>query len=101
MSGRGVGLDVVQSVLDRLRELYRSKSEAGSRHDLPSCVCLSLWQSSKLCCLAWNVRLYAIPLNSVVEIARAIEDEVHRVENYEVLQLRNQVLPLRAPRSAS
>jgi len=39
-------------------------------------------------------RLYAIPLNSVAEIARTVEGEVHRVENYEVLQLRNQVLPL-------
>jgi two-component system chemotaxis sensor kinase CheA len=39
-------------------------------------------------------RLYAIPLNAVVEIARTRESEVHQVDNYEVLQLRNQVLPL-------
>ena len=39
-------------------------------------------------------RLYAIPLNSVVEIARTRESEVHQVDHYEVLQLRNQVLPL-------
>ena len=39
-------------------------------------------------------RLYAIALNSVVEITRKVEAEVHQVENYEVLQLRNQVLPL-------
>jgi len=39
-------------------------------------------------------RLYAVPLNSVVEIARTREAEVHQVDHYEVLQLRNQVLPL-------
>jgi len=39
-------------------------------------------------------RLYAIPLNAVVEIARTVEAEVHQVGNCEVLQLRNQVLPL-------
>ena len=39
-------------------------------------------------------RLYAIPLNAVLEIARTFETEVHQVDNYEVLQLRNQVLPL-------
>ena len=39
-------------------------------------------------------RLYAIPLNAVAEIARAHESDLHRVDNYEVLQLRNQVLPL-------
>jgi len=38
--------------------------------------------------------LYAIPLNAVSQIARTTEAEVHRVDNYEVLQLRNQVLPL-------
>jgi two-component system chemotaxis sensor kinase CheA len=30
----------------------------------------------------------------VVEITRTVEGEVHEIENYEVLQLRNQVLPL-------
>jgi two-component system chemotaxis sensor kinase CheA len=39
-------------------------------------------------------RLYAIPLNAVAEIARTFESEVHQVDNYEVLQLRNEVLPL-------
>jgi two-component system chemotaxis sensor kinase CheA len=39
-------------------------------------------------------RLYAIPLNAVAEIARATEADVHQVDNHEVLQLRNQVLPL-------
>jgi two-component system chemotaxis sensor kinase CheA len=39
-------------------------------------------------------RLYAIPLNAVVEISRTAETEVHQVDNYEVLQLRNQVLPV-------
>jgi two-component system chemotaxis sensor kinase CheA len=39
-------------------------------------------------------RLYAIPLNSVAEIARAQVSELHRVDSTEVMQLRNQVLPL-------
>src|SRR5205823_8023083 len=39
-------------------------------------------------------RLYAIPLNAVAEIARANESEIHHVNTTEVLQLRNQVLPL-------
>jgi two-component system chemotaxis sensor kinase CheA len=39
-------------------------------------------------------RLYAIPLASVLEITRATGADVHRVENREVIQLRNQTLPL-------
>jgi two-component system chemotaxis sensor kinase CheA len=50
-------------------------------------------------------RLYAIPLNAVSQIARTLESEVHQVDNYEVLQLRNQILPLlrlgRAPVDAN
>jgi two-component system, chemotaxis family, sensor kinase CheA len=39
-------------------------------------------------------RLYAIPLNSVSEIARAHEYDLHQVDGREVLQMRNQVLPV-------
>ena len=35
-----------------------------------------------------------MPLNAVAEIARARESDVHQVQNYEVLQLRDRVLPL-------
>src|SRR5271154_440924 len=40
------------------------------------------------------MRLYALPLNAVAEIARAFEEDIHQVEHYDVLQLRNDVLPL-------
>jgi two-component system chemotaxis sensor kinase CheA len=39
-------------------------------------------------------RLYALPLNAVAEIARTVEGDIHQVEHYDVLQLRNDVLPL-------
>jgi two-component system chemotaxis sensor kinase CheA len=39
-------------------------------------------------------RLYALPLNAVAEIARTFEEDIHQVEHYDVLQLRNDVLPL-------
>jgi len=39
-------------------------------------------------------RLYALPLNAVAEIARTMEENIRQVERYDVLQLRNDVLPL-------
>ena len=39
-------------------------------------------------------RLYAVPLASVLEIARASASDVHRVDQHEVMQLRDQVLTL-------
>ncbi|HUO27187.1 MAG TPA: chemotaxis protein CheA [Candidatus Aquilonibacter sp.] len=93
VSGRGVGMDVVQSVLHRLKATIHVETRSGRgtifRLKLP----LTLAIIKAL--LFWvEQRLYAIPLNAVVEIARTFESEVHQVDNYEVLQLRNQVLPL-------
>jgi two-component system chemotaxis sensor kinase CheA len=39
-------------------------------------------------------RMYAIPLASVTEIARASSTQIHRVDKNEVMQLRDQVLTL-------
>jgi two-component system chemotaxis sensor kinase CheA len=93
LSGRGVGLDVVQSVLARLKGTVHIETEVGRgttfRLRLPLTLAII-----KALLFAVEHRLYAIPLNSVVEITRTVEDEVHQVENFEVLQLRNQVLPL-------
>ena len=39
-------------------------------------------------------RLYAVPLASVVEITRITEQGIHRIDDHEVFQLREQVLTL-------
>jgi two-component system chemotaxis sensor kinase CheA len=93
LSGRGVGLDVVQSVLERLKGTVQIETEAGRgttfRLRLPLTLAII-----KALLFGVEQRLYAIPLNAVAEIARTVESEIHQVEHYEVLQLRNDVLPL-------
>jgi two-component system chemotaxis sensor kinase CheA len=39
-------------------------------------------------------RLFAVPLSSVVEITRIAHQEIHRVDQREVLRLRDQILTL-------
>ncbi len=93
VSGRGVGMDVVQSVLHRLKATITVETRPGQGTTFRLKLPLTLAIIKAL--LFWvEQRLYAIPLNAVVEIARTVESEVHQVDNYEVLQLRNQVLPL-------
>jgi two-component system chemotaxis sensor kinase CheA len=93
VSGRGVGMDVVQSVLHRLKATVKVETRIGQGTTFRLKLPLTLAIIKAL--LFWvEQRLYAIPLNAVLEIARTSEAEVHQVENYEVLQLRNQVLPL-------
>jgi two-component system chemotaxis sensor kinase CheA len=93
VSGRGVGMDVVQSVLQRLKASISVETRPGKGTTFRLKLPLTLAIIKAL--LFWvEQRLYAIPLNAVVEISRTVESEVHQVDNYEVLQLRNQVLPL-------
>jgi two-component system chemotaxis sensor kinase CheA len=93
VSGRGVGMDVVQSVLQRLKATISVETRPGQGATFRLKLPLTLAIIKAL--LFWvEQRLYAVPLNAVVEIARTTESEVHQVENYEVLQLRNQVLPV-------
>jgi two-component system chemotaxis sensor kinase CheA len=93
VSGRGVGMDVVQSVLQRLKATISVDSRLGQGTTFRLKLPLTLAIIKAL--LFWvEQRLYAVPMNAVVEIARTTESEVHQVDNYEVLQLRNQVLPV-------
>jgi two-component system chemotaxis sensor kinase CheA len=93
ISGRGVGLDVVQSVLHRLKGTVHLVSHPGQgstfRLQLPLTLAII-----KALLFRVEQRLYAIPLNAVAEIARAHESDIHQVDNCEVLQLRNRVLPV-------
>ncbi|HWY21715.1 MAG TPA: chemotaxis protein CheA [Candidatus Acidoferrum sp.] len=93
VSGRGVGMDVVQSVLTRLKATIHVETHLGQGTTFRLKLPLTLAIIKAL--MFWvEQRLYAIPLNAVSQIARTFESEVHQVDNYEVLQLRNQVLPL-------
>ncbi len=93
VSGRGVGMDVVQSVLQRLKATIHVETRMGVGTTFRLKLPLTLAIIKAL--LFWvEERLYAIPLNAVSQIARTFESEVHQVDNYEVLQFRNQVLPL-------
>jgi two-component system, chemotaxis family, sensor kinase CheA len=103
VSGRGVGMDVVQSVIQRLKATIHVETHVGQGTTFRLKLPLTLAIIKAL--MFWvEQRLYAIPLNAVSQIARTFESEVHQVDNYEVLQLRNQILPLlrlgRAPAEA-
>ena len=93
LSGRGVGLDVVQSVLGRLKGTVQIETARGRGTTFRLRLPLTL---AIIRALMFRVeqRLYALPLNAVAEIARTAEGEIHQVEHYDVLQLRNDVLPL-------
>jgi two-component system, chemotaxis family, sensor kinase CheA len=93
ISGRGVGLDVVKTVLERLKGSATVSTEpgVGSRFLLKVPLTLAIIRA-----LLFRIidKLYAVPLSSVVEITRARESEIHRVDGHEVLRMRDEVLTL-------
>ena len=93
LSGRGVGLDVVQSVLASLKGTVQIETARARGTTFRMRLPLTL---AIIRALLFRVeqRLYALPLNAVAEIARTVEENIQQVEHYEVLQLRNDVLPL-------
>jgi two-component system chemotaxis sensor kinase CheA len=93
ISGRGVGLDVVKAALDNLKGTIEIESVLGKGTTFRLMVPLTL---ASIQALLFRVagRLYAVPISSVIEITRLTESDVHRVDDHEVFQLREQVLTL-------
>jgi two-component system, chemotaxis family, sensor kinase CheA len=93
ISGRGVGMDVVKTVLERLKGSVQIETHVGhgTRFYLKVPLTLAIIKA-----LLFRVsdKLYAVPLASVLEITRTSDAEIHQVEQHEVMQLREEVLTL-------
>ncbi|HEV2491173.1 MAG TPA: chemotaxis protein CheA [Candidatus Acidoferrales bacterium] len=93
ISGRGVGMDVVASALKRLKGSVDVESTPGVGTRIRLVLPLTLASLQSLL-FRVNQRLYAVPLSNVLEIARVADTEIHRVDNYDVIRLRDQLLTL-------
>jgi len=93
VSGRGVGMDIVRTVLDRLKGTVQVSTQKGRGTAIQLRAPLTL---ASIQTLLFRVggRLFAVPLSSVVEITRIHDHEIHRVDQREVLRLREQLLTL-------
>lgn len=93
ISGRGVGMDVVRTNIEKLNGIITidSKINEGSTFYLKLPLTLAIIQA-----LLVEVagETFAIPLASVVETVRITNEEIHSFEGSEVLKLRDRVLSL-------
>jgi two-component system chemotaxis sensor kinase CheA len=93
ISGRGVGMDVVKAVMDRLKGTIAAHSVRGEGTTFRLQVPLTL-AIIKALLFRVSERLYAVPLGNVLEILRSRESDVHFIDGQEVLQIREEVVPL-------
>ena len=93
VSGRGIGMDVVRTVIERLKGTVHVTSQKGRGTTIQLRAPLTL---ASIQTLLFRVggRLFAVPLSSVVEITRIADHEIHKVDQREVLRLREQILTL-------
>jgi two-component system, chemotaxis family, sensor kinase CheA len=93
VSGRGVGMDIVRTVLDRLKGTVQVSTQKGRGTTIQLRAPLTL-ASIQTLLFRVSGRLFAVPLSSVVEITRIHDHEIHRVDQREILRLREQLLTL-------
>ncbi|HET7871388.1 MAG TPA: chemotaxis protein CheA, partial [Terriglobales bacterium] len=93
ISGRGVGMDVVRGVLERMKGAISIRTTAGQGTTFFLKVPLTL-AIIKALLFRISGRMYAVPLAAVAEITRAANADVHRVDGYDVISLREDVLCL-------
>lgn len=93
VSGRGVGMDIVRSNLQKLGAQIdiESRPGAGSRFTIKMPLTLAIIRGL-LVHVAGGV--YAMPLASVVETIRIAESDIHLVNHQEVIMQRGRVLPI-------
>jgi two-component system chemotaxis sensor kinase CheA len=93
ISGRGVGMDVVKAAMQKLKGSISIENHPGRGTTFQLRLPLTL---AIIRAMLFRVgeRMYAMPLESVLEITRTNETDIHHVDSHEVLQLRNEVLTL-------
>ncbi|HLJ88118.1 MAG TPA: chemotaxis protein CheA [Candidatus Angelobacter sp.] len=93
ISGRGMGMDIVKTVLERLKGTVSIRTSPGKGTTFLLKVPLTL-AIIKALLFRVGQRTYAVPLASVIEIARATPNDIHVVDHHDVLQLRHEILTL-------
>ncbi|MBP5707356.1 MAG: chemotaxis protein CheA, partial [Spirochaetales bacterium] len=93
VSGRGVGLDVVKKNIEKLSGSIRVISElgAGSTFIIKLPLTLAIIQGLMV---RVQDEIYAIPISSVMESIRVKNEEIKKIDNHEVINVREDVLSL-------
>ena len=93
VSGRGVGMDVVKTNIEKLNGIIDIDSELGQGTSIKLKIPLTLAIIQALL-VGVQEEYYAIPLASVLETVRISQDEIYTVESRSVMRLREEVLSL-------
>lgn len=93
VSGRGVGLDVVKTQIEKLNGsiIVTSEPGLGSKFSIRLPLTVAIIQGLLI---RVGSEVYSIPIASVIESVRVHSDEISKIDNYEVLNVRNEVVSI-------
>ena len=93
VSGRGVGMDIVRTNIERLNGEVRVRSNPGEGSEFTIQLPLTLATTKALMVQA-NGTVYALPLVAVTEALAAEDAELRSVDGHPVMRLRGKLLPV-------
>ncbi|MDR2194175.1 MAG: chemotaxis protein CheA [Treponema sp.] len=93
ISGRGVGLDVVRRSIEKLNGSVTVNSERGKGTKFTIKLPLTLAIIQGLL-VRVGTEIYSIPITSVIESLRIKPEDIKMIDNYEVFNIRNDVVSL-------
>lgn len=93
VSGRGVGLDVVKTQIEKLNGtiIVTSEPGLGSKFSIRLPLTVAIIQGLLI---RVGPEVYSIPIASVIESVRVSSSEISKIDNYEVMNLRNEVISI-------
>jgi two-component system chemotaxis sensor kinase CheA len=93
ISGRGVGLDVVRRSIEKLNGTVTVNSEwgKGTKFTIKLPLTLAIIQGLLV---KVGEEIYSIPITSVIESLRIKPEDIQMIDNYEVFNIRNDVISL-------
>ncbi|GAB6180142.1 chemotaxis protein CheA [Desulfotomaculum defluvii] len=93
LSGRGVGMDVVNTSIEQINGTVELDTKLGAGTTITIRLPLTLAIIRALM-VTLGQQVYAFPLTNVSETIRVNEEEIRRIGNNEVIVVRDKILPL-------
>lgn len=95
LSGRGVGMDVVRSAVERINGSITLDSEPGRGTRIQLALPLSMAVTNVMI-VQTGGRRFGVPMDLIVETVRVHEEDIHRFKQAQTTVLRGRIVPLRS-----
>jgi len=95
LSGRGVGMDVVRSAVEKINGTVVLSSELGKG----TTICISLPLSmavTQVMVIESDHQLFGVPMDHVVETVRVPKSAIHKIKQSQTAVLRGRIVPLKS-----